>query len=43
MVEQIKLIYKLKGFDTKFFANNKSEINTTKNLLLILYQILKKY
>ena len=28
MVEQIKLIYKLKGFDTKFF--NKSEINTTK-------------
>ena len=30
MVEQIKLIYKLKGFDTKFFSNNKSEINTAK-------------
>ena len=30
MVEQIKLIYKLKGFDTEFFSNNKSEINTAK-------------
>ena len=28
MVEQIKLIYKPKGFDTKFF--NKSEKDTTK-------------
>ena len=28
MVEQIKLIYKPKGFDTKFF--NKSEKNTAK-------------
>ena len=39
MVEQIKLIYKPKGFDTKYFSNNKSE----KNLLLILHQVLKKY
>ena len=29
MVEQIKLIYKPKGFDTKFF--NKSEKDTAKN------------
>ena len=25
MVEQIKLIYKPKRFDTKYFSNNKSE------------------
>ena len=41
MVEQIKLVYKLKGFDTKFF--NKLEKDTVKNLLLILDQVLKKY
>ena len=28
MVEQIKLIYKPKGFDTKYFSNNESEKNT---------------
>ena len=39
MVEQIKLIYKLKGFDTKYFTNNESE----KNALLIMHQVLKKY
>ena len=39
MVEQIKLIYKPKGFDTKYFSNNESE----KNALLILHQVLKKY
>ena len=39
MVEQIKLIYKPKGFDTKYFSNNKSE----KNALLIMHQVLKKY
>ena len=43
MVEQIKLIYKPKGFNTKFFSNNKSEKDTAKNPLLILYQVLKKY
>ena len=32
MIEQIKLIYKLKGFDTKYFSNNKSD---KKNALLI--------
>ena len=37
MVEQIKLIYKPKGFDTKYFSNNKSK----KNALLILHQVLK--
>ena len=40
MVEQIKLIYKPKGFDTKYFSNNESE---KKNVLLILHQVLKKY
>ena len=30
MVEQIKLVYKPKGFDTKFFSNNKSEKDTAK-------------
>ena len=30
MVEQIKLIYKPKGFDTKYFSNNKSEKDTSK-------------
>ena len=38
MVEQIKLIYKPKGFE--YFSNNKSE---KKNALLILHQVLKKY
>ena len=40
MVERIKLIYKPKGFDTKYFSNNESE---KKNALLILHQVLKKY
>ena len=43
MVEQIKLIYKPKGFNTKFFSNNKSEKDTAKIQLLILHQVLKKY
>ena len=43
MVEQIKLVYKPKGFDTKFFSNNISEKILQKNLLLILHQVLKKY
>ena len=44
MVEQIKLIYKPKGFDTKYFSNNKSKKDTSKkNALLILHQVLKKY
>ena len=44
MVEQIKLIYKPKGFDTKYFSNNESEKDTSKkNVLLILHQVLKKY
>ena len=30
MVEQIKLVYKPKGFDTKFFSNNISEKDTSK-------------
>ena len=30
MVEQIKLIYKPKGFDTKYFSNNESEKDTSK-------------
>ena len=28
MIEQIKLIYKPKGFDTKYFSNNEYEKNT---------------
>ena len=28
MVEQIKMIYQLKGFDTKYFSNNESEKDT---------------
>ena len=28
MVEQIELVYEPKGFDTKFFSNNKSEKDT---------------
>ena len=36
MIEQIKLIYKPKGFDTKYFSNNESE-----KTLLILHQVLK--
>ena len=40
MIEKIKLIYKPKGFDTKYFSNNESE---KKNALLILHQVLKKY
>ena len=28
MIEQIKLIYKPKGFDTKYFSNNESEKDT---------------
>ena len=35
MVEQIKLIYKPKGFE--YFSNNESE----KNMLLISHQVLK--
>ena len=31
MVEQIKLIYKPKGFDTKYFSNNESEKKCTFN------------
>ena len=31
MVEQIKLIYKPKGFNTNFFSNKKSEKDTAKN------------
>ena len=37
MIEKIKIIYKPKGFDTKYFSNNESE----KNALLILHQVLK--
>ena len=40
MIEKIKMIYKPKGFDTKYFSNNESEKNKS---LLILHQVLKKY
>ena len=43
MVEQIKLIYKLKGFDTEFFSNNKSEINTAFNFASNFKKILTNY
>ena len=43
MVEQIKLIYKLKGFDTEFFSNNKSEINTAFNFASSFKKILTNY
>ena len=40
MIEKIKMIYKPKGFDTKYFSNNESE---KINVLLISHQVLKKY
>ena len=42
MVEQIKLIYKPKGFDTKYFSNNESEKNTF-NFALSFKKILSNY
>ena len=42
MIEQIKLIYKPKGFDTKYFSNNESEKNTF-NFALSFKKILSNY
>ena len=44
MIEQIKLIYKPKGFDTKYLSNNESEKNTFNFALNFkkYYQIIMK-
>ena len=42
MVEQIKIIYNPKGFDTKYFSNNESEKNTF-NFALSFKKILSNY
>ena len=41
MVEEIKLIYKLKGFDTKYFSNNESKC--TFNFASSFEKILSNY
>ena len=38
MIEQIKLIYKPKGFDTKYFSNNESEKKNTFNFASNYYE-----
>ena len=42
MIEKIKMIYKPKGFDTKYFSNNESEKNTF-NFVLSFKKILLNY
>ena len=43
MVEQIKLIYEPKGFNTKFFSNNKSEKDTAFNFASSFKKILTNH
>ena len=43
MVEKIKLIYKPKGFDTKYFSNNESEKKCTFNFASSFKKILLNY
>ena len=43
MVEQIKLIYKPKGFDTKYFSNNESKKKSTFNFASSFKKILSNY
>ena len=44
MIEQIKMIYKPKGFDTKYFSNNESEKNKcTFNFASSFKKILSNY
>ena len=43
MIKQIKLIYKPKGFDTKYFSNNESEKKCTFNFASSFKKILSNY
>ena len=43
MVEEIKLIYKPKGFDTIYFSNNKSEKECAFNFASSFKKILSNY